>query len=158
MALLEAAAGCAVDGSGSIDVPLATTAEAAALLPDGSRYVGLAPGATDAARCWPLDNHIALARWITAQGWRPVFLLGPIERDTLPRLRQEVPQALFPGCSESKPLASVELSLAVSRRLSAGVGHDTSASHLMVEAARRLLRFSVPRIPAFGHRTPGAWP
>ena len=144
MALLEAATGCPVDGSGEIDLPGATIAAAAALLPEGSRYVGMAPGATSAVRCWPLDNYIALARWIAAQGWRPVFLLGPFERDMLPRLRQALPEALFPGCNESEPLASVELSLAVSRRLSAAVGHDTGASHLMAAAGTPLITLFGP--------------
>ncbi len=150
MTLLEAATGSPVDGSGEIDLPKAITAQAAALLPDSARYVGLAPGATSSARRWPLENYIALARWIAAQGWRPVFLLGPIERDVLPRLRQALPEALFPGCNEREPLASVELSLAVSRRLSAAVGHDTGASHLMAEAGTAL-------ITLFGPSDPRVW-
>ena len=144
MALVDAVAGCPVDGSGALDLPPAATAEAAALLPEGPRYVGLAPGASVDFRRWPLDNFIALARWISAQGWRPVFLLGPYERPMLAQLRREAPQALFPGCSDSEPLASVELSLAVSRRFAAAVGHDTGASHLMAEAGTALVTLFGP--------------
>jgi ADP-heptose:LPS heptosyltransferase len=139
MTLLEAAAGCPVDGRGEIELPRSASEEAARLLPAGQRYIGMAPGATATWRCWPLEKYIELSRWISAQGWQPVFLLGPIERTALPVLRQALPEALFPGCSESEPQASIELSLALSRRFSAAVGHDTGSSHLMAEAGTSLV-------------------
>jgi len=150
MALLEAAAGCPVDGSGEIELPRSASEEAARLLPAGQRYIGMAPGATAAWRCWPLQKYIELSRWISARGWQPVFLLGPIERPALPVLRQALPEALFPGCSESEPQASIELSLALSRRFSAAVGHDTGSSHLMAEAG-------TPLVTLFGRSNSDIW-
>jgi ADP-heptose:LPS heptosyltransferase len=150
MALLEAAAGCAVDGSGEIALPPAVTEEARRLLPDGRRYIGMAPGATVTWRCWPLENYIGLSRWISAQGWQPVFLLGPIERTMLPILRQAVPEALIPGCDEDKPKASVELSVALARRFSAAVGHDTGSGHLLAEAG-------TPLVTLFGRSNSDVW-
>jgi ADP-heptose:LPS heptosyltransferase len=150
MTLLQAATGCPVDGSGEIELPAAASEEAARLLPEGRRYIGMAPGATSAWRRWPLENYIALSRWISAQGWQPVFLLGPIERPALPVLRQAVPEALFPACSESEPQATIELSLALSRRFSAAVGHDTGSSHLMAEAG-------TPLVTLFGKSKSARW-
>jgi len=150
MTLLAAAAGCAVDGSGEIALPPAVTEEARRLLPEGPRYIGMAPGATVAWRCWPLENYIGLSRWISAQGWQPVFLLGPIERQALPILRQAVPEALFPGCSEGEPKASVELSVALARRFSAAVGHDTGSGHLLAEAG-------TPLVTLFGRSNSDVW-
>ena len=144
MKLLEAVAGCPIDNRGEIALPDAVIAAAVALMPEGRRYVGLAPGSTNPARIWPLDNYIALARWIVSRGWQPVFLLGPFERKMLAPLRKALPDALYPGCSETDPGGNVELSVAVSRRLGAAVGHDTGTSHLMAAAGTPLVTLFGP--------------
>lgn len=144
MALLEAVTGCPVDNSGDIALSPEATAAAAALMPAGQRYLGLSPGSTNPARIWPLENYMALARWAGEQGWRPVFLLGPFERKILAALRAALPEALYPGCSETEPSNDVELSLAVSRRLGAAVGHDTGTSHLMAAAGTPLVTLYGP--------------
>ena len=134
MALLEAVVGCPVDGSGEIDLPAATIAGAAVLLPEGRRYVGIAPGASGPPRYWPLERQIALAGWIAEQGWQPVILLGPMESHMLAPLRQALPGALFPGGEEGGTLADIDLWLALGRRLSAAVSNDTGTGHLLGES------------------------
>jgi len=52
---------------------------ARALLPAGPRYIGLAPGASGAHKCWPLQAYLDLAEREQARGRVPVFLLGPEE-------------------------------------------------------------------------------
>jgi ADP-heptose:LPS heptosyltransferase len=150
LALLEAVAGCKIDNTGEIPLPPAAIAAAAVLMPEGERYIGLAPGSTNPARIWPLENYIALARWAVAQGWRPVFLLGPFERKMLAPLSEALPGALYPGCESGEPSGDVELSVAVSRRLAAGVGHDTGTSHLMAAAG-------VPLVTLFGPSKDRIW-
>ena len=150
MTLLEAAAGCPVDGSGEIDLPSDTVAKAATLLPEGPRYVGIAPGASGPPRYWPLDRQTALAGWIADQGWQPVILLGPMERHMLAPLRQALPAALFPGCSDSDMLADIDLWLALGRRLSAAVSNDTGTGHLLGETG-------VPLLSLFGPTDPRVW-
>ena len=150
LALLEAVTGCPVDGNGDIPLPREATDQAAAFMPEGTRYVGLAPGASRPSRIWPLENYVALARWILDQGWRPVFLLGPLERPVLATLRAALPEALYPGCPETGPSGDVEISLAVSLRLAAAVGHDTGTSHLMAAAG-------TPLVTLFGPSNPRIW-
>ncbi len=150
MTLLEAVTGCPVDGSGEIDIPAATVARAAVLLPEGPRYVGLAPGASQRTRCWPLERFIGLSGWIEAQGWRPVLLLGPGERDLLEPLRMLLPRALFPGCSESETLSDVDLALALGQRFSAAVSHDTGTSHMLAAVG-------TPLLILFGPSNPKRW-
>ena len=150
MTLLEAVAGAPVDGSGEIDLLPRAIAEAIRLLPDGPRYVGMAPGASQRTRCWPLARFIALSGWIEAQGWQPVFLLGPGERDFLAPLRQALPGALFPGCAENETLNNVELALALGRRFSAAVSHDTGTGHLFAG-------IGTPLVCLFGPSNPRRW-
>jgi ADP-heptose:LPS heptosyltransferase len=148
--LLEGVTGAPVDGAGEIELEPAAMESAAKLLPPGSRYVGLAPGSSRPERCWPLEHYIELAGWIAAQGARPVFILGPIEQKMLTPLRQALPQALFPGCSETETLKDAELSLALGRRMSAAVAHDTGTAHLLGAAGTSLLTL-------FGPSDPRAW-
>ena len=41
----------------------------------------LFPGAGHAKRCWPLEQFLRLAKWLRKCGERPVFVLGPAERE-----------------------------------------------------------------------------
>ena len=150
MGLLEAAAACPVDGSGRIELPAEIVARAAQLLPPGPRYVAISPGASSAERYWPLDRQIALAGWIGEQGWQPVVLLGPMERELLAPLRQALPAALYPGCSDGEMLADIDLWLALGDRLSAAVSNDTGTGHLLGET-------SVALLSLFGPTDPRVW-
>jgi ADP-heptose:LPS heptosyltransferase len=150
MTLLAAAAGCAVDGSGEIDLPPAITEEARRLLPDGPRYVGIAPGASSNERYWPMERQIALADWISGQGWQPVVLMGPYEKPLYPSLRAAMPQALFPGWSETEVLSDIGLFLALTHRLAAAVSNDTGTGHLMAATG-------IPLLSLFGPTDPRTW-
>jgi ADP-heptose:LPS heptosyltransferase len=150
MALLEAVTGCPVDGSGDIDLPTDAEARAAVLLPDGPRYVGLAPGASTRVRCWPLDRFVSLAKWVQARGWDPVLLLGPNEQDLREPLRSALPGASFPTSRNAPILAEVHLSLAIGQRLSAAVTMDTGLGHLLAAAG-------TPLVCLFGPTNPKRW-
>jgi ADP-heptose:LPS heptosyltransferase len=150
MKLLEAVTACPVDGDGEIPLAPDFVERAQRLLPEGPRYVGLVPGASGPERCWPVERYIELARWIRAQGARPVFILGPVEQALLERLRQALPDALFPGSAEGETLREVELSLAVGRRLAAAVSNDTGTGHLLAAAG-------APLLSVFGPTDPRIW-
>ena len=87
-------------------------AAAAALLPDGPRYIGFAPGAGGVVKRWPLDRYIALAAAQEGASRTPVFFLGPDEVEMAGRVRAALPKAIFPelgrtdvvpGCKGSAP-------------------------------------------------------
>jgi ADP-heptose:LPS heptosyltransferase len=147
LALLEAATGAPADDSGGIDLPAESIARAAALLPEGPRYIGIAPGASGPQRYWPLDRQIALAGWMREQGWQPAVLLGPMEKHMLAPLREALPDALFPGCEHGQTLSDIDLWLALGHRLSAAVSNDTGTGHLLSETGVRLLSLFGPTDP-----------
>ena len=150
MMLLEAVTGCPPDGSGEIELPAAIAAAAAALLPPGPRYIGLAPGASSRTRCWPIEQFVGLAKWIQERGWVPVMLLGPDEQDLRAPLREALPQALFPASSNGETLTDVRLTLAVGARLSAAVAMDTGIGHLLAATG-------TPLVSLFGPSNPERW-
>lgn len=95
-------------------------------------YVGLVPGAGDRQKCWPLENYIALAHRIKNKAIKPVFILGPQEKDWEKQLKQEVPFALFPLQEEiAVNNFSFLLTLALGKRLQAAVSNDCGAGHLL---------------------------
>jgi len=142
-ALLEIAAGRPV--APVFDLALAETwqAQAAALLPAGPLYVGIAPGAGGAHKRWPRERFAALARDQIAAGRAAVFLLGPDESDWLGALREAVPQALFP-LQHTDEAASPLLTLAVAQRLAAAVANDSGTGHLLAAAGCPLVSLFGP--------------
>ena len=46
-----------------------------------SRQIGLIPGSGHMAKSWPLENFEALAQALDNEGYDPVYLLGPVERE-----------------------------------------------------------------------------
>ena len=134
------------------DAPLVidaeTVARAAAALPGGPVYVGLAPGAGGRNKCWPLENYVALAKLQADKGRRPVFILGPAETDWAPRLKEAVPDALFPTVAEGAAAPSVGYSVALGARLAVAVANDAGSGHILAAS-------DVPLVSLFGP-TPAA--
>jgi ADP-heptose:LPS heptosyltransferase len=121
-------------------LPEGCRAAAAALLPEGPVYIGIAPGAGGRDKCWPLDHYLELGREQQARGRTPVYFIGPRERDWAPLIRARVPGALIPELDagagvETGPL----LALALAQRISVGVANDAGPGHIMAAAGAPLV-------------------
>lgn len=153
LTMIEAAAGRAADWKGTFDVSTPAQRLAAERLPDGPRYVGLAPGSREVRKNWPLDRYIALATALAGKGYAPAFLIGPQERDWLSTLREGVPQALFPEDEPVDPALGVgrlEFAIALGRRLTATVANDSGIGHLMAA-------IGTPLVSLFGPSDAARW-
>jgi len=142
-ALLEIAAGHPVAPVFDLTVASEWRERAERLLPEGPRYIGLAPGAGGAHKRWPLDRFEALARAEIERGHAAAFLLGPDEADWLPALRQAVPGARFP-LQEGGGAPSPLLTIAVAQRLAVGVANDSGTGHLIAAAGCPLVSLFGP--------------
>jgi len=143
--LLELASGRPAVPDAPLAIDRETLAAAAAALPAGPVYVGLAPGAGGRRKCWPLENFIALARRQHAAGRVPVFILGPGEADWLATLREAAPEARFPTAGKDDTLApSISLSIALGRRLAAAVANDAGTGHILAAADTPLVSLFGP--------------
>ena len=89
-------------------------------------YVVLHPGAGARQKCWPVERFVALARGLAADGWAPVFVLGPVEAERMAAEARAGLEREFPVLADvSLPvLAGV---LASGR---AFVGNDSGPAHL----------------------------
>ena len=176
MQLVSLATGRPCEPVFDFELPAGHVHAAAALLPDGASYVGLAPGAGGRHKCWPLERFIELADRARADGQVPVFLLGPKERDWREAIAPRVPSALFP---ESEPPPGITpspiLTIALARRLSVAVANDSGTGHMLGTAGCPLVSLFGPSDPskfrvagagrwralsarAFGSDDPGAIP
>ncbi len=57
-----------------------------AQLQTGEKVMALCPGASHPAKQWPLEKFVELARRLSGQGVRPLFLFGPKDRESADRL------------------------------------------------------------------------
>ncbi len=102
-------------------------------------YIALHLGAGSAAKCWPVERHLQLARRLGPA----VLLLGEAERerlgdDAIARLVRDWPVLLDP------PLATLAGVLAGAARY---VGHDTGPSHLAAALGTPTLALFGPTRP-----------
>lgn len=101
------------------------------LLP-GKGYVGLVPGAGGRQKCWPLEKYIELAGSLKNKKLKPVFILGPQEKEWEQILKQKVPFAFFPlQEEEAGNPPSLFLTMAIGRRLSVAVSNDCGTGHIL---------------------------
>jgi ADP-heptose:LPS heptosyltransferase len=145
--LVEAAGGDPALGGGALALPAETRAAAASLLPAGSIYAGLAPGAGNRAKSWPFERYLALARDMT--GVVPVFILGPDERDWIDACRS-VPGAVLPlqDAAERGITPSPILTIALAQRLTASVANDSGGGHMLAAGDGALVSLFGPTDPA----------
>ncbi len=114
-------------------------ATAAALLPEGARYIGFVVGAGHPDKCWPLAQFIALAQSVSRQGYTPVIFLGPQEKPYASTIREALPQALFPLTMQAHACASPYLTIALGKRLIAAVANDSGGCHLLAAGGAPLV-------------------
>ncbi|MDB5543560.1 MAG: heptosyltransferase family protein [Hyphomicrobiales bacterium] len=143
--LIELVAGPVHAERPPINIPADLLARAAHALPDGARYIALAPGAGKRIKCWPLDNFIALARDVQRQGYTPAFIIGPDETEWVAPLREAVPGALFPEQNDAWDAGFSPLrTMAIARRCAAAVANDAGVSHMLGAADIPLLTLYGP--------------
>ena len=131
-----------------LNIPQQCREAAVRLLPDGPVYIGIAPGAGDRRKCWPLERYIDLARRQLQEHRVPVFFLGPAEAGWLASIRTAVPEALYPEQEHAeRQISGPLLSIALAERLALAVANDSGTGHLLAAGGRPLLSL-------FGHTSP----
>jgi ADP-heptose:LPS heptosyltransferase len=118
-------------------LPQPYRAAAGLALPPGGALLGLVPGAGGRQKCWPLERYLALGRQAASWGLRPVWLLGPEERDWMPALDSALPGALFPlqdGRIAEDIAASPLFTMALGAGLTLAVTNDCGTAHMLAAA------------------------
>ncbi|HUA78489.1 MAG TPA: glycosyltransferase family 9 protein [Acetobacteraceae bacterium] len=128
----------------ALRLPASLEEEAARRLPGGKiPLVGLAPGAGDRRKCWPLERFLGLGAALGQRGLAPVVLLGPAEREWSERVAHALPSALLPVRTEDSPL----MTMAIARRLALAVANDAGVGHIIAAAGTPLVSLFGPTSP-----------
>jgi ADP-heptose:LPS heptosyltransferase len=150
LALLALAAGRPATPLAPLVLGQEVRAAARALLPRGPTYVGLAPGATDPARAWPVNDYVHIARVLAENGNVPVFLLGPAEHHWHEPIGAAVPTARFPMQHASvKALGGApHLAIALAERLGVTLANDGAFAHIAAAGGTPVVGLYGPTDPA----------
>ncbi len=124
---------------------------AALLLPAGATYIGIAPGAGDRRKLWPVERYFELARRQVAVGRVPVFLLGPDEAELVELVRREVPEALLPEWDRSDDFPHIKgpmLVMALAAHMSAAIANNSGTGHMLAVGGSPLVSIFTRHDPA----------
>jgi len=123
-------------------------ARATTLLPDGTIYVGLVPGAGGRHKCWPRERFVEIGKRQAARGRVPVMILGPDEIPWHDELRSTLPEARFPLQEaaargiKTGPL----LTIALAARMAAAASNDSGGGHLVAAGGVPLVSLWGPTV------------
>jgi ADP-heptose:LPS heptosyltransferase len=127
------------------------TNAAASLLPAGQVYIGIAPGAGDRRKLWPVERYFDLARKQIAAGRVPVFFLGPDEADLVEEVRREVPEALLPEWDRTDAYPHIKgplLVMALAAHMSAAIANNSGTGHMLAVGGAPLVSIFTRHDPA----------
>jgi ADP-heptose:LPS heptosyltransferase len=149
--LIECATGRAAPEPAPLCASEASSELARRLLPEGPRYVGVAPGSREAAKNWPIDRYLAVARALLADGFTPAVFLGPKEPFSVAEIETAAPGALvLTADADAPPGVALDRLVAQGKRLSMLLANDNGVGHLLGAAG-------VPVVSLFGPSDPARW-
>jgi len=120
-------------------------------LPDGSTYVGIAPGSRQAEKNWPMARFCEVAGALAARGLRPVIFLGPMEAQSDAQIQAAAPGAVVVRADPTAhPAEALDRLIAQGQRLSALLANDNGVGHLVGGAG-------TPVVSLFGPTDPARW-
>jgi len=156
LALAFAATGNIVLPDHRLPIPDEVHYGARLLLPEGPTYVGFAPGAglQITGKCWPLERFVAAARKQDEENRIPVFITGPQERELEAKIREAIPEALFPLADLSKldgiltdSLRGPVLTMAIGNLLSVSVANCSGTGHMLAAGGSPMISLFGPTNP-----------
>ncbi len=103
-----------------------------------SNRVGICPGASVIWKKWMIENFIEVAEYLIRKKLKPVFILGPKEKDLERNLNRAFGQRIILFKSID-PMQTIKMA----KTLKAGISNDTGCGHLMASAG-------IPVVSIFG--------
>ena len=99
---------------------------------DNLNYAGIAPGAGEENKIWPLNNYIEIGKYLELKDYKIVFYLGPNEKDYEKVLKENFRNAIF---LENEKLldsfSNIEIIMASTKFLKFAISNDSGVSHML---------------------------
>ena len=97
-----------------------------------NNYVGIAPGAGEKNKIWPIKNYIKICEYFQLKGLELVFYLGPDEKEYLELFKNKFKKAIF---LEEESLLNkynnIDIIMASTKFLKFAISNDSGVSHML---------------------------
>ena len=110
------------------------------------KYIGIAPGAGEKDKIWPVKNFINIAQYFEKKLFKIVWFLGPDEKSIKHLIKINFPNSIYPEELTNK-FSSFEIIMATTKYLSCALANDSGISHILSTK-------HCPLIKLFGKKDP----
>ena len=108
------------------------------------KYLGIAPGAGEKNKIWPLEKFIELGKHFERNNFKIVLFLGPNEMSIKDRLLYEFPAALMPE-QIIKNFSNIEVVMGSTKFLTCALANDSGISHMLSTKYCPLIKLFGPK-------------
>jgi len=109
-----------------------------------NKYIGIAPGAGEKDRIWPLRKFIEVGKYFEKKNYQIVFYLGPNEVKIKNQLVNLFPNSIIPE-DKIKKYSNIEIVISSTKFLSCAIANDSGIGHMLSSGY-------CPLIKLFGHK------
>ena len=110
------------------------------------KYVGIAPGAGEKNKIWPIQNFIELCNYLKQKGYDLVFYLGPQEKEYEHVFKNNFKNAIFLEDEQSlKSFKNIEIIMASTKFLDFAICNDSGVSHMLSTNHCSLIKLFGPK-------------
>ena len=94
------------------------------------KYIGIAPGAGDQDRVWPLQNFIDVAKHFEKLNFKIVWFIGPNEIKIQSLIKNKFPNSIYPEELITE-FSNIEVVMATTKFLICCLANDSGISHVL---------------------------
>ena len=136
-----------IDESFKINIPILLEQRLKKLFSDNHKYIGIAPGAGEKNKIWPLNKFIEIGKFYQNRGYKIVLYLGPQEFNLKDILLNKFPDALIPE-KEITEFTNIEIVMGSTKFLSCALANDSGISHMLSTNYCPLIKLFGPKSSA----------
>jgi ADP-heptose:LPS heptosyltransferase len=133
-----------IDSSFKIAIPANLQNKLKVIFNRSDKYLGIAPGAGEKNKIWPLEKFIKLGKYFESKNFKIVLFLGPDETSIKERLISEFPEALMPE-QIVKNFSNIEIVMGSTRFLTCALANDSGISHMLSTKHCPLIKLFGPK-------------
>ena len=108
------------------------------------KYIGIAPGAGERNKIWPLEKFIEVGKFYEKKGFAIVLYLGPNEINLKEKILNIFPNAIIPE-EIIKEYSNIEIVMGSTKFLSCAITNDSGISHMLSTKYCTLIKLFGPK-------------
>ena len=114
------------------------------ILTNDKNYIGVAPGAGEKNKIWPLENYIELCHYLESNNKTIVFFIGPDELYLKEQLKNLYPLSIFIE-DHITGYQNIEIIMATTKYLQLAISNDSGVSHMLSTGYCPLIKLFGPK-------------